>query len=147
MATTYLSLNYHIITATKNRDPLIVNSWRSRFHEYPGGSVRGLDGIPLAIGGVADHVHLLVGLRARHCLSDFVRELKKTSSVWAARHGDPAFQWQDSYAAFTVGISQIEAVRTYVLSQEEHHAHRSSKDELKQWLQKAGIHYNPDFFE
>ena len=62
------------------------DSWRSKMHEYLGGTVRGLGGIPECVGGVADHVHLLVGLKATHCLADFVRELKKAASVWAANN-------------------------------------------------------------
>ena len=147
MATTYLSLNYHIVTATKDRRPWIAPSWRPRFHEYLGGTSRGLEAVPLAIGGVADHVHLLIGLRATHRLSDFVRELKKAGVCWAVRHGDPAFQWQQSYAAFTVGTSQLEAVRAYVLNQEHHHAQRSSAEELQDFLRRAGVSYDPKYFE
>jgi len=58
MASTHLSLHYHIVFGTKDRMPLIHASWRARLHEYLGGTVRGLDGVPEAVGGVADHVHL-----------------------------------------------------------------------------------------
>ena len=81
MGSTYLSLHYHIVFSTKERRPFIKDPWRSKMHEYLGGTVRGLGGIPECIGGVADHVHLLVGLKATHCLADFLRELKKASSV------------------------------------------------------------------
>jgi hypothetical protein len=79
------------VCSTKDRRPLIRPAWRQRFHEYLGGTVRGLEGVPLQVGGVEDHVHLLFGLKTTHCLADFARELKKASSVWAAEHGDPAF--------------------------------------------------------
>ena len=147
MASTYLSLNYHIITATKHRRPLIATAWRARFHEYLGGTIRGLDGVPLAIGGVADHVHMLVALRATHRLSDFMREAKKASSAWAVAHGDPSFLWQESYAAFTVGVSHLHAVRAYILNQEQHHAKLSSEEQLKDLLNKAGVRYDPKHFE
>jgi putative transposase len=147
MATTYLSLNYHIVTATKERQPWIEPAWRGRFHEYLGGTISGLDGVALAVGGVADHVHLLVALRATHRLSDFVREVKKSSSAWATQHGNPSFKWQESYAAFTVGRSQLEAVRRYVLNQEQHHAHRSSTEEMRELLEKAGVAYDARYFE
>ena len=75
MGSTYLSLHYHIVFSTKERRPFIKHSWRSKMHEYLGGTVRGLEGIPESIGGVDDHLHLLVGLKATHCLADFVREL------------------------------------------------------------------------
>src|SRR5262245_51282129 len=79
---TYLSLHYHIVYSAKNRAPFIKDSWIERLHEYIGGTVAGLGGFPQKIGGVADHVHLLVGLKATHCLADFMRELKKLTSLW-----------------------------------------------------------------
>jgi hypothetical protein len=67
MPSTYLSLHYHVVFSTKDREPLMVPSWRARLYDYLGGTVRGLGGFPQGVGGVADHVHLLVGLRATHC--------------------------------------------------------------------------------
>ena len=72
MPTTHLSRHYHIVFSTKDRHPFIADSWRSRLHEYLGGLIQAADGIPEAIGGTADHVHLLVGLRAIHALASFV---------------------------------------------------------------------------
>ena len=82
MASTYLSLHYHLVFATKNREAVIAPEGRSRMHEYLGGIISGLRGFSQGGGGVADHVHLLVGLRATHCLADVMRELKKASSAW-----------------------------------------------------------------
>ena len=82
MSSTYLSLHYHLVFSTKNREALIVPEWRARLYDYLGGTIRGLGGFPEGVGGVADHVHLLVGLKATHCLSDVMRELKKASSTW-----------------------------------------------------------------
>lgn len=93
---THSNLNYHIIFATKDREPWIAPEWLARLHDYIGGAVRGLGGVPQGIGGVADHVHLLVGLKPTHCLSDFMRDLKKNSSVWVAETIPlPSFRWQE----------------------------------------------------
>jgi putative transposase len=81
MGSTYYNLHYHWVCSTKERRPFIQPDWRLRLHEYLGGTIRGLAGVPLKLGGVADHVHALIGLKPTHCLSDFVRELKKASSV------------------------------------------------------------------
>ena len=103
MASTYLSLHYHIVYSTKNRAPFIKDAWIAQLHDYLGGTVIGLGGFPQGIGGVADHVHLLVGLKATHCLADFMRELKKASSVWVHETiGQGDFAWQEGYSAFTV---------------------------------------------
>ena len=64
MPSTHLSLHYHLVFSTKGRTPIIVAAWRERFHAYIGGVVRNVEGVPEAIGGVADHVHLLIGVRA-----------------------------------------------------------------------------------
>lgn len=145
MASTFLSLHYHLVFSTKDRRPFIRPDWRSRFHDYLGGTVNGLDGISQQVGGVADHVHLLVGLKATHCLADFMRELKKASSAWARTNFEPEFAWQDGYAAFTVSASVRERVLDYIRRQEEHHAQRDFASELKELLEKHGVAYDPKY--
>ena len=148
MSSTYLSLHYHVVFSTKNREPRIEPAWKAQLHEYLGGTVRGLGGIPEEIGGVADHVHLLVGLKATHCLADFMRELKKASSLWVheqlKREG---FAWQEGYSAFTVSATTREAVRSYIANQEEHHRVKSFREELVEMLEKAGVSYNPKYLD
>jgi REP element-mobilizing transposase RayT len=148
MGSTYLSLHYHIIFSTKHRKPTIVSAWRNRLHEYLGGTVTGLEGIPEAIGGVEDHVHLLTGLRAAHTLADFVRELKKAATAWIRNQNfDPHFTWQEGYAAFTVSPTGREGVKRYIINQEKHHHRRGYLDELKHLLKMADIAYDPQYLE
>jgi REP element-mobilizing transposase RayT len=143
MSSTYLSLHYHLVFSTKDRTPLIEASWRSRLHEYLGGTVEGLKGFPQGVGGMADHVHLLVGLKATHCLADFMRELKKASSVWVHDEiGMRPFAWQEGYAAFTVSASARTAVQRYIANQEEHHRRKTFREELVELLEKAGVEYD-----
>ncbi len=148
MASTYLSLHYHLVFGTKNRAASIEPEWRSRLHEYLGGTVAGLGGFPQGVGGVADHVHLLVGLKATHRLADLLRELKKASSVWVHEEiGASAFAWQEGYAAFTVSASARDAVRNYIAHQEEHHRAKSFRDELIEMLDKAGVGYDAAYLD
>ena len=110
MSSTHLSLHYHLVFGTKSHQALITSTWRDRLHAYLGGVIRTLDGVPEAIGGVADHVHLLVSLRATHTLADVLRELKSVSSKWAHEEmGVRSFAWQEGYGAFTVSASQSDA--------------------------------------
>lgn len=126
----------------------MVSPWRSRLHEYLGGTISGLGGFPQGIGGVADHVHLLVGLKATHCLADVLRELKKASSVWVHEEiGLRAFSWQEGYAAFTVSATARKAVQNYIAHQEEHHRVKSFREELVEMLDKAGIEYDPSYLD
>jgi len=136
------------IFATKHRAPLITDDLRDDLHEYLGGTVRGLGGIPQGVGGVADHIHLLVSLNATHCLSDFMRELKRSSSKWIAeRSQNRDFKWQEGYAAFTVSASSRENVRDYIARQEEHHRRENSRDELAKFLRKSGVAVDERYFE
>lgn len=146
MASTYLSLYFHIVFATKHRAPLIDRQWRHRLHDYLGGIVRQLGGVPEQIGGVEDHVHLLVSLKATHNLADVLREMKKSSSLWVHETlGERQFAWQEGYAAFTVGASTREAVKKYIAHQEQHHRVKAFREELLEMLEKAGVDYNPDY--
>jgi putative transposase len=148
MSSTYLSLHYHLAFGTKNRLASTELSWRSRLHEYMGGTVRGLGGFPEVIGGIADHVHLLLALKSTHCLADVVRELKKASSAWVHETiGDRTFKWQDGYAAFTVSATVRDAVRKYISNQEEHHRLKSFREEFVEFLEKAGIEYDRRYLD
>ena len=148
MPSTYLSLHYHIIFSTKNREPLIATGWRNRLHEYMGGTVRSLQGIPQTIGGVDDHVHLLLGLKATHCLSDFMRDLKKRTSLWVHETiRDPRFAWQDGYAAFSISAPSRGAIVTYITNQEEHHRTMTFREELVKFLKRAAVEYDEKYLD
>jgi REP element-mobilizing transposase RayT len=148
MSSTYLSLHYHLVFSTKNREPLIAAAWRARLHEYLGGTIAGLGGFPQGVGGVADHVHLLVGLKATHCLADVLRELKKASSLWVHQEiGLDRFAWQEGYGAFTVSATARDAVNHYISNQEEHHCGESYRGELIGMLERAGVDYVPEYLD
>ena len=143
MPSTHLSLHYHIVFSTKHRAPIIMEQPRPRLHAYLGGIVRNLDGVPEAIGGTADHVHLLLGMRATMCLADLVRDVKAVSSRWMHQEiGVSEFSWQEGYGAFTVSASQRDAVREYVIRQEEHHRGRSFQEEYIELLKRGGVPYD-----
>lgn len=140
---TYLSLHYHLIFSTKERRRFIADPWRNRLHAYLGGTVRTLRGVPEAVGGTADHVHMLVGLRATHCLADVLCEIKRASSQWVHEtFGVSEFSWQDGYGAFTVSASAIGAVKQYILRQEEHHRKKTFQEEYVEILQRSGVEYD-----
>jgi putative transposase len=143
MPSTHLSRHYHIVLSTKDRMPLLNSAWRERLHTYLGGIIRNLEGVPESIGGVADHIHLLVGLRATRPLADAVRDIKAVSSRWVHEEMSIAqFQWQDGYGAFTVGASQREQVRDYIARQEEHHRHKTFQEEYIEFFNRSGVDYD-----
>lgn len=143
MPSTHLSLHYHIVFSTKERHASISDDWRERLHAFMGGCVKTLGGIPEAIGGTRDHVHLLIGLRATHRLADVVKEIKVASSKWI--HDElnyKLFGWQNGYAAFTVSVLQIENVKNYILNQEKHHRKKSFQEEYIEILKQANVDYD-----
>ena len=122
---------------------MITSAWRDRLHAYLGGAIRTLDGVPGAVGGMADHVHLLIGLRATHTLADVLREIKSVSSKWVHEEvGVGSFAWQEGYGAFTVSASQLENVRRYIQQQEEHHRTRTFREEYLALLQRSGAEFD-----
>jgi hypothetical protein len=117
-------------------------------HAYLGGIVRELTGTPVSIGGVEDHVHLLVGLKTTHCIADFMRELKKSTSRWIHEEiGYAPFEWQNGYAVFSLSPRAIPEVRRYIENQEEHHRKRTFREELIGMLERAGVKYDPKYLE
>ena len=148
MPSTHTCLLYHLNFATKNRERVLRKEWQPRLHEYLGGIVNGLGGVAQGVGGVEDHVHLLVGLKPTHCLSDFVRELKKSSSTWITdAFAFRDFNWQEGYAAFTVSASARASVQNYIADQAEHHRHKSFRDELIEFLNKSEVEYDEAYLD
>jgi REP element-mobilizing transposase RayT len=143
----YTCLHYHLVFSTKNRVPAITPEIEPRLWEYLGGIVNHLGGTPIQIGGVADHVHLLVTLRQEPAIKDVLRELKAGSSGWVHDTFPDAhdFWWQAGYGAFTVSHSNIDAVKAYIANQKEHHAEFSFQDELRRLLQKHGIEFDEKY--
>ena len=136
----------HTVFSTKDRRPFLKDrELRDELHHYLGGILNNLDCQPIIVGGVEDHVHLL-SMLSRTCLaSELVKEVKRGSSLWL-KTKDPGledFAWQNGYGIFSIGFSQISAVRDYIVGQEAHHRRISFQDEFRSLLTK----YEVDFDE
>ena len=144
MANTFTSLHYHIIFSTKNRQRWITSEFDQRIWQYLGGIARDNDMHARQIGGVEDHVHIVVGISPTIAVSKAVQLLKGTSSKWIHETflslGD--FQWQDGYGAFTVSKSGLIDVVKYVTDQREHHRTRTFQEEYLAFLKKHGIGFD-----
>jgi putative transposase len=144
MASTYSNLKIHVIFAVKNRRPLIQSP--AECHRYIAGIARNQGCEVIAVGGVADHVHMLFALKPTDCLADVIREVKKSSSSWMKRTV-PEFSWQDGYSAFAVGQNGVAAVKAYIANQEEHHRHIDSSEELLKFLAEEGVIVDMRYYE
>ena len=105
----------------------------------------------LAIGGVADHVHLLLSLPATISVSKAMQLLKGNSSKWL-RETFPelrrqGFMWQEGFGAFSIGVSGVEDTVRYIRKQEEHHRKKGFREELEVFLKKHGYDYNPELLD
>jgi len=124
---------------------MITSDLRSRLHEYLGGLVNGLQGIPLEINGTADHVHVLAKINPVISVSEFLGKFKSLSSGWARRQSRGRFKWQAKYGAFTVSQSQTDRVRRYIRNQEAHHAKISFEEEFKALLKSHRIEFDEKY--
>jgi putative transposase len=144
MAQTLVSLLAHVIFSTKNRKHLITPQIEPELFAYIGGILKNNESRLLTAGGTADHIHLLISQSKNIPLSSLMKDVKKDSSSWIKTKGGQfrGFHWQDGYAAFSVGKSEVRAVRGYIAEQKEHHRRRSFQDELIQFLNDYQIEYD-----
>jgi REP element-mobilizing transposase RayT len=136
------NLIVHAVFSTQDRaawftDPEKLQS----MHAWLGGISAKLECPTLAIGGVADHVHILARLHRTMSVAEWVKELKRASTVWMKEQWPEfaGFHWQAGYGAFSVSQSNTDAVVEYVRTQAEHHRTRSFQDEFRVMLRKHGI--------
>ena len=144
MAQTLVNILVHVIFSTKERRHLIKAQVQPVLYAYMAGMLRNLDSPCLALGGTSNHVHLLAALSKKASLSNLVGELKKSSSKWIKTKG-PAyrhFAWQEGYGAFSIGQSQVAALKRYIADQEEHHKTKSFEAELIETLKKYEVEYD-----
>jgi putative transposase len=145
MPSSHVSIFVHIVFSTKERRSLIQPEWESRLHSYLGGMIKGMDAIPVSIGGMPDHTHILTGLRSKHRLDYFTRDIKGDSSEWIHKEITPMFEWQKGYGAFSVSPTALEAVSSYITNQKVHHSRVSFPEEYVDLLQKSGTAYDEKF--
>ena len=138
MGHSYTKLLYHILFSTKERRPFIRREIRSRVHDYRGGTIRGLGGTSLQVGGIEEHVHALAIVPPTVAVSDFLSKLKSNTSQWMKQFCRD-FEWQGGYTALTVSQSEVERLRRYIRNQEEHHRKMSFKEELARLLKAHRI--------
>ena len=135
----------HIVFSTKDRAPFLRDpDIRSQMHAQLGGTSKSLNCPTLIVGGVEDHIHLLARESRTIALSDWVKELKRVTSIWI-KEMSPQFEtfaWQAGYGAFSVSQSQSGRVVKYILEQERHHRKKDFKTEFREFLERHEIEYD-----
>jgi putative transposase len=140
----FTSSLHHCVFATKGREPWLTPNIRERLWPYLGGIARENDMKTLAIGGVADHVHILLSLSATMSVSKAMQLLKGNSSKWIHEMFPRlrSFAWQEGYGAFSIGVSGIEETRLYISNQEEHHRTRTYREEVITFLERHRLPFD-----
>ena len=138
----------HTVFSTKDRRPFLRDAAvREELHGYLGGILGNLDCQPVLVGGVDDHVHMLCALSRTCEPAVMVKEAKRGSSLWLKSKGAGLrdFAWQNGYGIFSIGFSQVDAVKRYIAGQEEHHRKVSFQDEFRQMLKRYEVAFDERF--
>lgn len=147
MPGTYSQIYIQVVFAVKHRDALIHETWEERLYEYITAIVKNKEQKMLAINGMPDHIHFFIGMKPSCCLSDLVREVKKSSNEFIAQSKlcKHKFNWQEGYGAFSYSHSQLDDVIAYIMNQKEHHKKKSFKEEYIGFLKKFNIEHDEKF--
>lgn len=134
----------HAIFSTKNRDPVLAESWRDELFRVLSGTLNILGCHCLIVGGVADHIHILFQLDDSVAITGAIEKIKWTSSEWInqTRGLRLPFYWQNGYAAFSISQSDVESVREYIRGQSDYHAIQSFQDELREFFKRHEIKWD-----
>lgn len=144
MANTYSKVYLHIIFAVKNHESLLPAIYLPRIHAYMGGIISKFGHYPCAIGGIDNHVHLMIGYNINQAVPDLVRNLKSSTSRFINdNHFTPfRFEWQTGYGCFSYSHTHVEAVCKYIRNQNEHHKSISLEEEIKNILNRLDVEYD-----
>ncbi len=144
---TYSQIYIQIVFAVKGRANLIRESWEDKLYKYITGIVQNKGQKMLAINGMPDHIHIFIGMRPSCCLSDLVREIKKSSNQYVndLKLTPYPFKWQKGFGAFSYNHSQISNVINYVMNQKEHHRRKTFQEEYISFLEEFEISFDDKY--
>lgn len=147
MPGTFSQIYIQVVFAVKGRNSLIHASWEQDVYKYITGIVQNKEQKMLAINGTSDHIHFLIGMKPSCCLSDLVREIKKSSNefIKEKKFCKYKFNWQEGYGAFSYSHSDLNNVIAYIKNQKEHHKKTTFKEEYLTFLNKFEVDYKPEY--
>lgn len=147
MSNTYTQIHIQTVFAVKYRAALISPEWSGKLYRYMASIVNDQGHKTLAIGGVANHVHLLFGFRPTQSLSSLMLRVKRETSEWInkERLTNVQFRWQEGYGAFSYSKNHVRGVIQYILNQEKHHSKKCFKEEYLQMLRENDVTFDERF--
>ncbi len=147
MSDTFTQIYIQVVFAVKNRNALIQSDWEEELYKYITGIVQNKGQKMLAINGTKNHIHFFIGMKPTCCLSDLIREIKKSSNSFIKdkRFSSFRFEWQEGFGAFSYSHSQLTDVIRYIEIQKEHHQKRTFKEEYLTFLKAFEIEYKDEY--
>ena len=144
---TFSQIYIQIVFAVKNRDALIDRDWENELYKYITGIIQNKGQKLIAINGMPDHIHLLIGMKPACCLADLVREIKKSTNTFIRekKFSKFRFEWQEGYGAFSYSHSALDNVIMYIDNQKQHHAKMNFRDEYIGFLKKFEVEYKEEY--
>lgn len=144
MANTYSQIHLQFVFAVQNRKCLISYEWKTELYKYISGINNNCGHKLLAINGVADHVHILVGFKPNQSISDYMRVIKGESSEWINKKNfiSSRFSWQEGYGVFSYCKQEVGSVIKYILDQENHHRKISFMEEYRKHLEQFNVEFD-----
>lgn len=149
----FTQLYVHLVFAVKYRERLLTKEMREELFKYISGIISNRKHKVIIINGMADHIHILIGLNPNDKISDLIACIKRESSSFIneKKFFLGKFHWQDGYGAFSYSRSQLDVVYNYIANQEVHHKKRTFREEYVELLTKFEIKYDVkylfDFFD
>ena len=147
MANTFTQIYVQIVFVVQGRQNLIKNEHKEELHKYITGVIKKKNQKLIAINCMPDHTHIFIGLKPNMALSDLVRDIKNNSSTFINKKKwiPGKFKWQRGFGAFSYSHSQIDKVIKYIKNQEQHHAHKSFREEYLEFLKKFSIEFDEKY--
>lgn len=144
---TFSQIYIQVVFAVRGRNSLIAQSWEEELYKYITGIITNKGQKLIAINGMPDHIHLLIGMKPSCCLSDLVREIKKASNSFIneKKFSKFKFEWQEGYGAFSYSHSSLDNVIAYIQNQKEHHKKKSFREEYIDFLKKFEVEYKDEY--
>ena len=135
---------HHIVINTKNRQMTISPEHAEDMYRFITSIIKRNGCFLYRIGGIENHIHMLVNLAPTVTLSHLVWDVKRSSSDWAKKSGlFPDFVgWGKEYGAFSISYSHRDAVINYIKGQREHHDRLGFDDEYQRLTERNGMEWN-----
>ena len=144
MANTFTQIYLQFVFAVQDRISLIRSEWKDELYKYITGIIQNHKHKLIAINGMPNHLHVLVGYKPHQLIPDLLQDIKGSSSTWIneRRFVSGQFSWQAGYGAFSYSHSQIDRVVKYIMNQEAHHKKKTFREEYIESLEYFNIEYD-----